>query len=127
MRIIILRVRSYISHGINVIISYVCTVHIAANEGKAGAVKALLGAAWKDQILNATNDESWTPLMLAASSQHPVVCRLLLEAGAYVRCETRSRTTALHYIARWLPDKELDTNTINAILDLFLTCGALVN
>ena len=102
-------------------------VHVAANEGKAGAVKALLSAAWKDQILNANNDEGWTPLMLAASSGHAACCRLLLEAGAYVRCETRSHTTVLHLVARWLPDKGVDTSTVNGILDLLLTCGALID
>ena len=96
-------------------------------EGRAGAVKALLGAAWKDQILNVTNDEGWTPLMQAAAAGHAQVCKQLLEAGAYVRCETRSQTTPLHYVARWLPEKERDTNVIILIIDLFLSCGAPVN
>lgn len=102
-------------------------MHIAASEGKCGAVKVFLASAWKDQILNATNDEGWTPLMVAASCGHLVSCRLLLEAGAYAKGETRSKSTPLHHVSRWLPEKDRDTEAIVALIDLFLASGALIN
>lgn len=113
--------------AVRLLSNLVSPVHVAAAENKCGAVRALVGAGWKDQILNTTNDEGWTPLMLAASAGHHAVCKLLLDAGAYAQGATRSQTTALHYVARWLPDKELDTATIISILDNLLVCGAQVN
>ena len=53
---------------------------------------SILGA-----LVNSQDKNSISPLMLAASTGHLGLCRLLIDSGAHVNLTDRLNTTALHY------------------------------
>ncbi|XP_068108327.1 ankyrin repeat domain-containing protein 35 isoform X2 [Hyperolius riggenbachi] len=68
-------------------------LHCAATSGCVSSVLHLCNA--EDTILDATDDDGRTPLMIAAQRNHPTVCSLLLDRGAQVDMTDREKKTAL--------------------------------
>ena len=71
-------------------------LHLAAKEGHAVVVRALLDGNAK---VDAKNEDDMTPLHLAAKKGHAVVARMLLEKKADVNAEDEDGVTPLHLAA----------------------------
>lgn len=72
-------------------------LQMAAEQGHAGIVKALLDANADPTLIS---DGQWTALHNAAEKGHLEVVRLLLDSHADVNAETSSGMTALHWAAQ---------------------------
>ena len=72
-------------------------LHIAACQGSASALEALLRA---DVNINAGELDGTTPLIDAAKNNHHVLAERLLENGANVNVQGWNGTTALHHAAK---------------------------
>eukprot|EP00270_Netrium_digitus_P010765 TRINITY_DN3358_c0_g1_i2.p1 TRINITY_DN3358_c0_g1~~TRINITY_DN3358_c0_g1_i2.p1 ORF type:complete len:253 (-),score=60.25 TRINITY_DN3358_c0_g1_i2:234-992(-) len=77
-------------------------LHVAAASGHAEWVRIFsskLARAQLKPLLDASDDEGWTPLMSATSSGHCVVVEVLLSLGADPNRSNSGGRAALHYAA----------------------------
>ena len=82
-------------------------LHELAHQGKAGAIRLLLGTAAGRGMIDLVDEHGWTAVHLAARQGHVDVLRLLVSAGStgpwagQLTAKTASGWTALHLAARY--------------------------
>ena len=93
-------------------------LHWAASGGQKELVQWLIEHNNSGEMIDAPDDERWTPLIIASSAGHEAVAKLLLSAGASVnRCTNQGRSPLLYAasrnrkaIAKMLLDEHADVN-----------------
>lgn len=74
-------------------------LHQAVYNGQGEVVRTLLTTS--DGMLDATNDNGETPLVIACLKENLRIAKLLIEAGADVNKSLLDGNTPLHYAALW--------------------------
>lgn len=98
-------------------------LHVAVQTDADSIVELLLDESRKSHnqsIVNEGNNDGWTPLHLAAYRGNTSTCKILLQYGAYIDCQTKSGKTPLHW-ASIKSNKEVVTLLVEHSADLEAT------